>query len=336
MKRNMKAWLNELLESEVKKPIPVLSFPAVQLMDISVRDLIASGDSQAKGMQLVAERVPAGASVSLMDLSVEAECFGSQVKVFDEEVPAIVGAVVTDEDEADKLEIPEVGSCRTGIYIDAIKKACETIKDRPVFAGVIGPYSLAGRLMDVTEIMYACYDEPETVHKVLAKATQFLINYISAYKAVGANGVMMAEPLAGLLSPELSAEFSCKYVKDIVDAVQTDNFIVIYHNCGNAVDCMIPEILSTGSAAYHFGNAVDMEDILSKMPEDIICMGNIDPASQFRNGTAESMRKSVLELLNRCSKHKNYVLSSGCDIPPLSRWENIDSFFNAAKEFYEE
>lgn len=38
-------------------------------------------------------------------------------------------------------------------------------------------------------------------------------------------------------------------------------------------------ILSTGSAAYHFGNAVDMEsDILAKLPADIDAMGNVDPA----------------------------------------------------------
>jgi uroporphyrinogen decarboxylase len=28
------------------------------------------------------------------------------------------------------------------------------------------------------------------------------------------------------------------------------------------------------------------------------------------------------------------VLSSGCDIPPLTPWENIDAMFAAAEEFY--
>ena len=34
---------------------------------------------------------------------------------------------------------------RTGIYLDAIAEAKKLITDRPVFAGVIGPFSLAGR-----------------------------------------------------------------------------------------------------------------------------------------------------------------------------------------------
>lgn len=92
MKRDMKRWLEELRGAPVKKAMPVLSFPAIQLMGISVRELISSSDAQARGMQLVAQRTDAAASVSLMDLSVEAECFGSAIRVSDEEVPTVVGA----------------------------------------------------------------------------------------------------------------------------------------------------------------------------------------------------------------------------------------------------
>ena len=45
--------------------------------------------------------------------------------------------------------------------------------------------------------------------------------------------LIIAEPAAGLLSPEQCAEFSSPYVKKVVDAVQDDNFMVILHNCGN-------------------------------------------------------------------------------------------------------
>ena len=99
------------------------------------------------------------------------------------------------------METPEIGAGRTQIYVDAIEKAVKLIEDRPVFAGVIGPFSLAGRLMDVTEAMIYCYDEPDMVHTVLEKASGFLINYINAYKAAGANGVVMAEPLGRFAFP---------------------------------------------------------------------------------------------------------------------------------------
>lgn len=331
----MKKWLEEWQAAPVKKAFPILSFPAVQLMGISVKDLIGHGDVQAEGMKLVAQQTDAAASVSLMDLSVEAECFGAKIRFSEDEVPTVIQSVVSTKEEAETLTVPPVGSGRTGIYLDAIRQASEEITDRPVFAGVIGPYSLAGRLMDVTEIMILCYEEPDMVHTVLRKATRFLIDYCKAYKKRGADGVILAEPLAGVLSPALEEEFSEPYTREIVESVQDDSFIVIYHNCGSGTMLMTDSIAATGAAAFHFGNAADMEEMLRKMPKDKLVMGNIDPAGQFRNGTPESIRKETLALMERCCKYDNFVISSGCDIPPMSKWENIHAFFGAVKDFYE-
>nr|WP_300838091.1 uroporphyrinogen decarboxylase family protein [uncultured Acetatifactor sp.] len=334
MKREMRKWLEELRTAPVKKAMPILSFPAVQLLGISVKELISDSDRQAKGMQLVAQRTDAAAAVSLMDLSVEAECFGSTIRVSDEEVPTVTGRIVQNEEEARALKVPEVGSARSGLYVDAIKKAVELITDRPVLAGAIGPFSLAARLLDVTEIMVECYDEPDMVHLVMEKATAFLIEYCKAYKEAGANGIVLAEPVTGLLSPALAEEFSSPYVKRLVDAVQDDYFVVIYHNCGNNTIQMIDSILSTGSAAYHFGNAIDMAQMLPHIPEQTVAMGNVDPAGQFCHGTPQSVRTATLQVMEACCHYKNFVISSGCDIPPMSKWENIDAFFGAVKEYY--
>lgn len=336
MLKNKYEWLDEIKTSENKKAMPVLSFPAVQLMGISVKELISSSDRQAEGMKIIADRVDAAASVSLMDLSVEAEAFGSQVAVSDDEVPTVVGRIIETLEDAENLEVPKVGDARTGIYVEAIENAVAKIEDKPVFAGVIGPFSLAGRLMDVTEALMNCYIEPDMVHKTLEKVSSFLIEYIKAYKNAGANGVVMAEPLAGILSPDLIDDFSSKYVKKIVEEVQDENFIVIYHNCGNNILVLVDSILSTGAAAYHFGNAVKMKEMLEKVPMDIVTMGNVDPAAQFRNGTPESIKTETMQIMNECCDFPNFVISSGCDIPPMSSWDNIDAFFEAVTAFYDD
>ena len=334
-KYNMSSWMNSLMGVHEKKPLPVLSFPCVSLLGITVRELISDSELQAKGMKAVADRTDAAASVSFMDLSVEAECFGATVVVSDDEVPTVKGRIVNDMDEAETLEVPAIGSGRTQIYIDAIKKATEMITDRPVLAGMIGPFSLAARLLDVSEIMMDCYDDPDMVHTVLEKVTAFLIEYAKAYKQAGANGIVMAEPVAGLLSPALEEEFSSPYVKKIVDAVQDDGFVVVYHNCGDNVPKMLDSIMTTGCAAYHFGNAMDMEkDIIPNVSSNTVVMGNIDPAGTLRMGTPEMVREETMALLDRCAKYPNFVLSSGCDIPPMTPWENMDAFFAASKDFY--
>ena len=331
MKRNMKQWAADLMAAPVKKPLPLLSFPCVQLMDVTVRELVNDSALQARGMKLVAERVEASAAVSLMDLSVEAEAFGSAIHISEDEVPTVVGAIVSEEEEADVLEIPAVGTGRTGLCVEAIRQAASEITDRPVLAGVIGPYSLASRLMDVTEAMIYCYDEPDMVHTVMEKCTAFLIDYCRAFREAGANGVVMAEPLAGLLSPGLAREFAHPYAKQLVEAVQTDDFCVIYHNCGNNVPLMTADIYGMGALGYHFGDAIDMVAVLPQAPRDALVMGNISPAAQFRGGTPESIAASTKELLKTCGEFPNFVISGGCDIPPQSPWENIDAFFAAAK-----
>ncbi|MBR3692624.1 MAG: uroporphyrinogen decarboxylase family protein [Clostridia bacterium] len=332
---NMREWLERWGSAPQRKAFPILSFPAASLLGVSVQELISSAEMQAAGIAAVARRCDSLAAVSFMDLSVEAEAFGAEIRMAEDEVPTVVGHILSDAADAQTLAVPPIGSGRTGICIDAVRRAAELVQDRPVFAGMIGPYSLAARLYGVTECMMACFDDPDAVHLVLRKVTDFLKSYALAFKACGVHGVMMAEPVAGMLSPDMEEEFSAPYVREIVEAVQDDGFLLIYHNCGDNTPEMLPSILSTGAAAYHFGNSVDLAEMLADIPENVAVMGNIDPVGEFRHGSPESMGQAVRKLLDACGGRRNFILSSGCDIPPACPWENIDAFFAAAKEYYE-
>ena len=334
---NMYSWLENVKAQPRKKPFPILSFPGIQLMEgVTVNDLVRDSDLQAKCMKLVADNTDSLASVSFMDLSLEAEAFGCDILFFEDEVPAVQGALVSSDEEAEALAVPQVGAARTGMCIETIRKAKELITDRPVFAGVLGPFSLAGRLVDVSEAMIYCYTEPEMMETLLDKCAEFSINYINEFKKAGADGVVMAEPLAGVISPALEKELSAPYVKRIVEAVQDENFLVVYHNCGNYAYLMTDSISRNGCRAFHFGNSVDMEQMLQKMSPDAVVMGNIDPASEFRNGTPETMAQAVRDLMERCGRFPNFVPSSGCDLPPVCSWENIRAFFDSVNQYYTE
>ena len=65
-----------------------------------------------------------------------------------------------------------------------------------------------------------------------------------------------------------------------------------------------------------------------------IVMGNVDPAGVLRQGTPETVRKATLEVMSKCCSYPNFVISSGCDIPPASPWENIDAFFTTVEAYY--
>ena len=330
----MDEWLKQIRIKKNKRAMPVLTFPAIQLLNTSVEKLISDSNLQSEALKLINQRCHPLAIMGFMDLSVEAEAFGANIRFSEDEVPTVVGSIIKSEEDAINLKVPKVGAKRTQIYLDAMKKAKQEIKDCPVFAGCIGPFSLAGRLLGVSEAMICCYDEPEMVHLVLKKATEFLINYLQAYKDLGIDGVFMAEPLAGILSPNLCDEFSSRYVKEIVSALDDDSFLVAYHNCGNNTLKMVDTILSTGCRLYHFGNAISIEQMLKLMPKDVMVMGNIDPVS-LKDASKEDVIAATNALLEAVGDVDNFVISSGCDIPPLARWENIDAFMKTAQEYYQ-
>lgn len=332
MKMNMKEWIEEIINSSERRAMPVMTYPGLDLVHKGIMDVITDGNAQSEAILALAKKYPSAAAVTIMDLSLEAQAFGSPVKFADNEVPTVSDKIVIDMESAKALKVPRVGDARTGVFIEAAKLVSQNINDRPAFGGEIGPFSLAGRLMDMTEIMVMAIIEPEVVHTVLEKTTEFLVEFARAYKNAGVNGIVIAEPAAGLLSPEMCSEFSSQYIKKIVEAVQDDDFIVILHNCGNTVN-LVPSLLSTGAEAFHFGNAVDMMDILPQIPKNRLTFGNIDPARVFKNGTVEEMKTKTMELLKRTSEYKNFVLSSGCDVPPGTPICNVEAFYDTLKQF---
>lgn len=325
---NIQEWMKNINK---KDTMLLLSFPAMQYLNTSVDKLVHDSELQAQAMCYVNERCDMSAIIGLMDLSVEAEAFGANVRCNDEEVPTIIGAIIKEQKDVDDLEVPSISMCRTNTFVEAVRKVSSKGIDKPILPGIIGPFSLAGRLMDVSEAMIYCYDEPEMVHSLLNKVTAFLIEYGKAFKKAGASGIVMAEPLAGILSPGLVQEFSCDYVKRIVDALSDDDFIVVYHNCGNNTSKMIPQLLSFDAAIYHFGNSVNMIDILENFPSNKIVMGNLDPVALFKDASPQEMAQATKQLMIETKSYSNFILSSGCDIPPTASWDNIDIYMKTVR-----
>ncbi len=332
MQRNMMLWKQEILASKKRLVIPVITHPGIGMNNQTVLETVKSARLHASAVETVARHYPTSASTLIMDLSVEAETFGAEIRFSEDEVPSVVGRVVSDGESIDRLIVPDFSEGRVGQWIEAARILSNTLTDRPLLACCIGPFSLAARLFDVTEILTAILIDPEPIHRLLEKCVRFLISYVEAFKEAGANGVFMAEPVAGVLSSDLCTEFSSNYVRRIVEAAQDESFIVMLHNCGDT-DTLVESMVSTGAAALHFGNRCNIVDALPKIPADMLVLGNIDPVWVLKSGAAEAVSSVTLQLLIDTRGFPNFVLSSGCDIPPRVPIENIDAFFRALNNF---
>lgn len=288
--------------------------------------------SHYQAIRNVTETYNTAACTVIMDLTVEAEAFGCTISMPEHEVPSVTGRLVYDEESVNRLQVPSLSVGRMPEYLKANRLAIENIKDKPVLSGCIGPFSLAGRLYDMSEIMVGIYIEPEVIKTLLDKCTAYITAYCKELKSLGATGVIMAEPAAGLLSNDDCQEYSTVYVKQIVEAVQDENFTVILHNCGNKGQCT-QAMIDSGAAALHFGNAVDMVATLEQCPSDLIVMGNIDPVGILKQASSEDVYRITSDLLAKTAGYKNFVISSGCDMPPLVPEANIKAFYKAVADF---
>lgn len=332
MKINMTSWMKDIIADKKTVAIPVMTHPGIEITGDSVLKAVSDGEAHFKAIAALADKYPTAAATVIMDLTVEAEAFGAEIAFTENEVPAVVGHLLDSPEDIDALKVPSLKAGRVPQYLKANLLAARTITDRPVLAGCIGPFSLAGRLYDMSEIMMLIYQNPVAAHKLLAKCTDFILRYCMALKETGANGVVMAEPAAGLMSDDDCKTFSSDYVKKIVDRVQDDSFTVVLHNCGNTGHCT-KAMVATGAGAYHFGNKCDMREVARDVPPTALAMGNLDPVSVFKDSTPEQMREATLSLLDAMKDYPNFVLSSGCDTPPHTPMENIDAFFEALDKF---
>lgn len=324
--------MSSLIRDKKVAAIPVMTHPGIELTGNTVLEACSDGNIHFNAIKALADKYPTAAASVIMDLTVEAEAFGADISFTDNEVPAVIGHLLDSAADIRVLEVPSLKAGRVPQYLKANLLAARAITDRPVIGGCIGPFSLAGRLYDMSEIMMLIYQDPEAAHLLLSKCTKFISKYCKALKECGVNAVMMAEPAAGLMSDEDCKRFSSDYVKSIVEEVQDDYFSVILHNCGNTGHCT-KAMVSTGSAGYHFGNKCDMTEVSRDVPPTALTMGNLDPVSLFKDATPEQMSEETTHLLEAMREFPNFVLSSGCDTPPHTPMENIDAFFEALEKF---
>jgi uroporphyrinogen decarboxylase len=319
-----------VLGSPGRVALPIATYPGLALTGATVREAVSNAEVQFEAVAALHARYRTLFVLSAMDLSAEAEAFGCTLHVADNEIPSVTGRLVTTLGQAKQLAVPQPGDRRTAVYLEAVRRL-KKLPDRPlVLGGCIGPFSLAARLVGVSEALELTLAEPELMEVVLEKSTAFLAGYARAFREAGADGLIMAEPAAGLLSPRSVSAHSSAHIKRIAAGVDDGHFALILHNCAARL-LHLPAILETGLATFHFGAPMDLPAALGKVaPEAVLC-GNLDPAGVFCQLPPEQVAACAAELLSRTAAHRNCVLSSGCDVPFGAPLASLDAVFAAVK-----
>jgi len=311
--------------------VPLVGFPGIQLTHSTIRQNLFNDELQARTIQALVERFEPDAVFFMMDLSVEAEAIGLPVSYPINESPTVSGHPVKSPADLDAFRVVDpLYDARVHTFEATMRRMAGL--DLLKGAYVIGPFTLAGLMMGATELAIATVDAKELVHAAAAYATEVIIPYAKALAAAGAEIICILEPSAMFVSPRAFKRFSGAYVRQIVDALHatSEDPMTLLHVCGNTKH-LVKAMCETGVQGLSLDAPMDMVATIEAMPEDVVLVGNVDPVSVMVQSSPEQVASATRALLETMAPYANFILSTGCDLPPETPLANIEVFMHAGR-----
>jgi uroporphyrinogen decarboxylase len=137
-----------------------------------------------------------------------------------------------------------------------------------------------------------------------------------------------ANPSAVILSAKKYKEFSLYPFKRLISNL--NNRPLILHICGNT-NHLIKSMLDSGAVGLSLDSGINFEELKKIIPQEITLMGNLNPVKIFLQSTSDQVAEATKSLKESMKDTKNFILSSGCDLPLNTPLENIEAFMKAAR-----
>jgi [methyl-Co(III) methanol-specific corrinoid protein]:coenzyme M methyltransferase len=263
--------------------------------------------------------------------TIEAEILGSILREGGREnVPSIkqhrykIGDVPDfPEDFLSRGRIPEL--------LEAVKILKDTLGDSAaVVGGIIGPFSIAGNIVDVTALLHACMKNPDSIIPYLEVAEKAGTMLGKALIDAGADAIAIEDMLASLdlISPAIYRNVAWQWEKKQIQQLQ--QVPTILHICGK-VDPVIVDLANTGTTALSLDIKVDIraaKATLARVGKKVTLIGGIDCVRTLLRKTPEDVEDEAKNALD-----DGYdIIAPCCSIPPATPTENLLAMVRAVKE----
>ena len=325
---NKKLFFKTLAENK-SLAAPLMGFPGIQLSKTNLKTNLFNPRLQAESLMRISEFSEVDVVFQMMDLSIEAGALGLTIEYPTFESPSVKEHPIKTAKDIERFKnIDIMADCRVCAAAETVK-ILKQEQEKPVVAYICGPFSLAGLLIGATEILMALFDKPDDVLEIIEFTVKVELAYAKKLQDAGADAVCLLEPTAMMLPPQDFMKYAGNAIKNIVTKIDIP---AILHICGNTSH-LIDDMCQTGISALSLDTVIDLSAIMSsQVPDDICVIGNIDPANLMLRGTPEEIMQAVKKLKQEMFKFDNFILSTGCDLPPDTPLENIKAFVKAAKE----
>ncbi|MDK2832698.1 MAG: [methyl-Co(III) methylamine-specific corrinoid protein]:coenzyme methyltransferase [Methanolobus sp.] len=262
------------------------------------------------------------------DITAEAEFFGCEIKDgTKEQQPSVVGHVVSNVEDIEKLKGYSLEHGRIGVVCEAIKILADKYGDElPVMGSMIGPFSLAQHINGDDWFMAIFTDEAFGL-ALMEFTTEFCVAYAEKMVENGADTMVIIDPTASaqLIGAEFYEKFVVPFHEKIVDAMHKVNVPVVLHICGDTT-LGLALMESSGVDGISVDQNVDVATAVGSVEKAVI-VGNLDPVNMLWNQTPETIREQSQKVLDAGVG----LLAPGCGIVSKTPTENLRAMVEMAR-----
>ncbi|MGD8442148.1 MAG: MtaA/CmuA family methyltransferase [Desulfobacterales bacterium] len=215
-------------------------------------------------------------------------------------------------------------------YIPELIKAVEILKKEvgdevPIVAGIIGPFTIAGSLLDSVPILKATFKTPDKLPPFLELGEKAGTTLAKALVEAGADIISCEDMTASpeLIAPKTYREFEMEYQRRQFEAIPVPT---ILHICGN-VDPIVEWMGQTGADILSLEPKASARLARQKCGSDIILMGGVDTATTLFMKDPETVREGCEETIEDGIQ----ILAPGCAVAPGTPMENLLAMVDVAK-----
>ncbi|HMA61957.1 MAG TPA: uroporphyrinogen decarboxylase family protein [bacterium] len=306
---------------------PLVGYPAAVLNSTTAKQNLTNSQIQIDTLAKYYRRLQPDILFPFMDLSVEVESLGLLINIKENDPPEVIEHSIRNEENLAHLSLPDLNRHRFHIFVETIAGLKDKTK-AAVSGYVTSPFTLAGLLTGAERIAARTITRPKFISNLIDFSCDVGLKYAFQQQKAGADCMVLLEPTASLLSPELFEQFVTPYINRFAEQLDIP---VILHVCGNT-EPLIKEFVKTQMDGLSLDYGVDLQKIMPQIPKDMLVLGNIDPVRTMLGSTPNIIYRKTQNLISDLKEYDNYIPATGCDVPPETDFENIEAFQKAVED----